>query len=719
MRCPRIGLRYLQMAALILVAALAGCSSERQVAQARRLLDQDQPEAAIRLLDRKLPKISDRKNLSAAYVALGDALVRVGRVQEAFSAYAKAMQAVPEAIEPQKRTAELLIATGSGDQALLLTEPLAVAHPLDAQLLELNAAAMTAAGNLSSAESIYRRAIALSPTESDLAISLAELLVRQDRGKEARDVLLQATERSKSTAPWLALGRLDEQEGNPIGAEVAYRRAVQAADTPETNFRLAQFLQRAAKISEAQAVLKHVDELNRNAVSAADLSFSLGKATAALEAYVRSLHATDGSRVQDEAAMTSRAVEAALYSSEKSDVRLRNARQILAQNAARLDEGTRAVLETEIALVAGDLALAAKHSRRALEYLPRSAAAHYLSGVVFDSQGNESAAEGAWEEAVDLDDHIPSRMALAQAAMRGGEFDKAQEHIATVVREEPANLQALLIYARVLERERSLDAAQAIVNRALIIDPACVEANVIAGNIAMERKASGAAFISYEKALLFDGRSDEGIAGLLRVFAQGRPTQRSIAKIERMAAAPPQSAMLYEVAGRLYELVGFKNDAQRALRRSLELDAHRPTAELALWRAGARDGGGVRAEVPDPTIRDYEHALAGGDPTGIAANNLAFAYATRGMRLDRALELSLDAVRRMPAKAEPMDTLGFVFLKMRQYTAAADAFEHALELSPDAQARRQILLHLADAYQAGGEEAKATAARAAAGRLRG
>src|SRR5262245_58047779 len=101
MRCPRTGLRHLQIAALILVAALAGCSSERQVARARTLLAQDQPEEAIRFLDRKLPKISDRKNLSAAYVVLGDALVRVGRVQDAFSAYAKAMQTVPEAIEPQ------------------------------------------------------------------------------------------------------------------------------------------------------------------------------------------------------------------------------------------------------------------------------------------------------------------------------------------------------------------------------------------------------------------------------------------------------------------------------------------------------------------------------------------------------------------------------------------------------------------------------------------
>jgi tetratricopeptide (TPR) repeat protein len=303
--------------------------------------------------------------------------------------------------------------------------------------------------------------------------------------------------------------------------------------------------------------------------------------------------------------------------------------------------------------------------------------------------------------------------------LRRGELNKAQEHIAAVVREEPANLEALLIYARVLEREGEFDAAQSIVKRALIIDPASVEANVIAGNIAMQRKANGAAFIAYEKALLFDGRSAEGIAGLLTVFVQGRPTRASIVRIERMAAAPPASAMLYEVAGRLYELGGMKSEAQRALRRSLALDAQRPTAELALWKSGARDVALSPAGDQDVTLHDLERKLAMGDKTGIAANNLAFAYAERGVLLNRALELSLDAIHRMPAKAEPMDTLGFVFLKMRQYSAAADAFERALQLSPEAVARRQILLHLADAYQASGEDAKADSARAAAERLPG
>lgn len=721
MRYPRAGVGICASVLLAFLMALAGCSAEKQIARAQYLASHDQPEEAIRILHRQLPKITDPKQLCEGYVALGDALVGLGRVTDAFNAYEKAMRAEPNALAPQKKTAELLIATGSGEKALILTEPLALAYPLDVQILGLHAAALVASGDLSGAESVYRKAAALSPADAETAVSLAELLLRQDRDEEAREVLLHAADSTKSPAVWMALGRMDEQQGNPIGAEVAYRRAVSVEDSPATNFRLAQFLQRAAKINEAQAVLKHLDELNRSAHAAADLSFTLGRTSAALTDYLKALHSPEPKRSDeqmDKEAITSRAVEAALYDRAKNDQeRLRTARLILNQNAARMNEGTRAVLETEIALVANDLETAATRSDRALALMPRSPSALYLRGVVLDRQGNMAGAIEAWQQAVDVGDHVPSHLLLAQAALRQGDLDTAQEHAAAVVRAEPANLQALLVYARVLERERNFDAAEAIVNRALAVDPSSVEANVIAGNIAMQRNASAAAFVAYEKALLFDGRSAEGIAGLLKVFAQGKPTRASVMKIERMAEAAPASAMLYEVAGRMYQLAGLKSDAQRALRRSLELDSHRPTAELALWRTGDRQ---VTA-MSEPQSREQrdEERVAMADQSGVAANNLAFAYAVRGERLSRALELSVDAVHRMPSKPEPMDTLGFVFLKMRQYSAAAEAFERALQLAPEAPAKRQILLHLADAYTACGQEDKAAAARAQAERLRG
>jgi uncharacterized protein HemY len=139
----------------------------------------------------------------------------------------------------------------------------------------------------------------------------------------------------------------------------------------------------------------------------------------------------------------------------------------------------------------------------------------------------------------------------------------------------------------------------------------------------------------------------------------------------------------------------------------------------------------VNRGKPDPTaettldtpnaelLQAYEREVRRGDPSGVASNNLALVYATGGQRLERALELAVHAVNRVPNRPEPMDTLGMVLLKMRRYTAASQAFERALELKPQGEARRQITLHLADAYDASGLTEKADALRSSVKRVRG
>jgi uncharacterized protein HemY len=118
-------------------------------------------------------------------------------------------------------------------------------------------------------------------------------------------------------------------------------------------------------------------------------------------------------------------------------------------------------------------------------------------------------------------------------------------------------------------------------------------------------------------------------------------------------------------------------------------------------------------------MTETEAVVAKGDPSGMDANNLAYTYAERGEKLDHALELAMQAVNHIPRRAEPMDTLGLVLYKMRQYSAASQAFERALELKADATSRRQIKLHLADAYEASGLVEKANELRATVKKSRG
>src|SRR5207302_6909637 len=119
---------------------------------------------------------------------------------------------------------------------------------------------------------------------------LAEIYNREDKVGKARSVLVKAAsgaaDAKRSAIAWLALGRLEEQEGIAAAAEEAYRSAVTADDSVLTNFRLAQFLERSARIEEAEKVLQHVDSLRPAEPSAlADFQLNRGRAADALKGY--------------------------------------------------------------------------------------------------------------------------------------------------------------------------------------------------------------------------------------------------------------------------------------------------------------------------------------------------------------------------------------------------------------------------------------------------
>ena len=723
-------MRSVYAVAVIALSLLAGCSSEKGIKQAKAAFEAGKPEETVRTLDRTLPEIADPQQRAEGLLLLGDALFKLGHVADAITAYQRAAILEPNDRGAARKLAELMVATGNPQSALPLIEGLLAEQPNDPELLALHGAALVGVGQRKEAERSLRRALALRPDFSDAGISLAEVLLQDGHVDEARAILTSTAQAATEPSAWLALGRLEEQNGNRAEAEIAYRSAVHVQDSAESNFRLAQFLQRSSKLAEAQQVLAHLNQLNANALATADFEMQKGKGSDALHDYVTTIRGWIESKSAKsktvDTAVVNRAVEAALMDDgTPAKMRAAKATILLNQHRQDLTEGTQKMLETEIALTRGDLPAAARAANAASVYMPRSSAAHYLKGVVLDRLGDPAEAQKEWQTAIEIDGHMPSRLVLAQCALRQADLDVAEEQVAAVLRDEPANLEALLVYARALERERRYDAADAIVQRALAIDPARAEAYVIAGNSAMGRKADGVALLAFEKALLFDPRSRTAVNGLLQVFAQGRPNADAVTKIERMAAAPPQSATLYEIAGRLYSMIGKKEQAEAALQKALQVDGQRPTAALALWKV---DRTATPVEVAEATqhdgasdedVRAYELQMKQGDPSGVAANNLAFAYAARGERLERAFDLAMQSVNRIPGRAEPMDTLGFVLLKMRQYSAAADAFERALELKPDSSTRRHIQLHLADAYEASGLTAKAAELRRSAARVGG
>ena len=80
--------------------------------------------------------------------------------------------------------------------------------------------------------------------------------------------------------------------------------------------------------------------------------------------------------------------------------------------------------------------------------------------------------------------------------------------------------------------------------------------------------------------------------------------------------------------------------------------------------------------------RRYESLVASNPRAVVAANNLAWIYASRGEQLDKALQLAQTAKSELPDHPEINDTLGFVYLKKQMPSLAIAPLRIAVERAP-------------------------------------
>jgi Tfp pilus assembly protein PilF len=118
---------------------------------------------------------------------------------------------------------------------------------------------------------------------------------------------------------------------------------------------------------------------------------------------------------------------------------------------------------------------------------------------------------------------------------------------------------------------------------------------------------------------------------------------------------------------------------------------------LGLLRHAQRDVAGA--------VEHYEKAVAI-DPrrAASAANNLAWLYAESGENLDRALELAQNARAHLGSDAEPLDTLGWVYMKKGMLSQAETFIRQAVDAAPK---NPLFHYHLGVVYAQNGDDANA------------
>jgi Flp pilus assembly protein TadD len=177
----------------------------------------------------------------------------------------------------------------------------------------------------------------------------------------------------------------------------------------------------------------------------------------------------------------------------------------------------------------------------------------------------------------------------------------------------------------------------------------------------------------------------------------------------RGTVANPKLPRPYLMLGRLYARKGKYELAARKYEETLRLDPRNPHLYTLIGNLHEQQGN------VDLAQSYYERALRVDPNYALAANNLAYALADRGVNLDRALELAKMARERMPRDPNVADTLGWVHYKRGEYREALPFLQEAASQDPK---NPVIRYHLGMTYYRLGDRASARRELAAALGLR-
>jgi tetratricopeptide (TPR) repeat protein len=231
------------------------------------------------------------------------------------------------------------------------------------------------------------------------------------------------------------------------------------------------------------------------------------------------------------------------------------------------------------------------------------------------------------------------------------------------------------------------------------------------GTLALAANDNVGARAAWQRALALDPDNIDALAGMAALLTAAKKPQEARALIEARLAKQPDRQGLLLLAGKVRLAAGDLKSAETALKHAIEIapqdlqaygllgqilvgqkripEAKQEYAAVLKQRprsVPAHTMMGLLSEAENDVpkaIEWYQKAVQiEWRAAAVAANNLAWIYASHETNMDLAIQLAESATAAMPAQPEFQDTLGWVYYKKQISTMAIRALKRAVDLDP-------------------------------------
>jgi tetratricopeptide (TPR) repeat protein len=662
-------------------------------------------------------------------LALAEAYQRIGDERNALDQYVRAADLRDGDTDLQVKVGNLLLmnvqlenAKGRADKALAIDST----H-VGARILR--GTALAGLRDIDGAIEEYTKALGADPSRDDAYISLGALQASRGKSNESESLLKKGVEMApKSVQPRLALADFYWSVGRRADAERTLKETLPIEPKNLSIHRaLATLYVALERPAEAEPHIRLIAETSKE----------LGDQLALVRYFVLSNRLSDARRLiealgpaEESSRFATLALAALDADAGKRDIAHARIREVLADDVRN---PSALLLQANLLYSDRKYEEALASVQRVVTNDPRMAAAHLLAGKIYIDTNRHEQAIAAYEEALKEEPRsLAAALELGRLHFSAGRLDKALTYSQQALTLQPASVEARALLARVYLQTGDLGRARTEVANLEKAAPNSPRALILRASLLEAEKKPDSARAVYARALDSNPRVLEAIQGITRIDLAAGRKKEAITRLEAATADSQASLSLILFAAQTFQAMGDFPKASTLANRAIALDRWNITAQMQLGNvylaqrrfdearqqftaALERQPNSVQAatamaltfEVQGNRAeaeKHYRKVLAIDSTASVAANNLAYLYASEDRNLDEALQLARAAMQAAPDDPTVSDTLGWIYVKQNLLELAVGHLETAAKKLPDNPA---VHYHLGVAYLQVGETEKA------------